>query len=252
MKTKPESGFRMDSKVKFDAPGLARRLLRCASQGALATLMTDTGAPYCSLVNVASAADGAPLILVSRLAVHTKNILADARVSLMLDERRAGDPLEGSRIMLSGTAATTADVLTRQRYLARHPSAAQYIDFADFSLMRIEPSGLHLVAGFGRITDLLPPDFLIDLAGAESLLAAEPDAVAHLNEDHRDTLSLYASRLLGRPEGPWRCVACDPEGLDMDNGNQTVRLPFSEYISNSAALRKVLKELAEKARGVAP
>lgn len=242
----------MVSEVKFDASGLARRLLRCSSQGALATVMPDTGAPYCSLVNVASAADGAPLILVSRLAVHTKNILADARVSLMLDERRAGDPLEGSRIMLSGTAAVTADALMRQRYLARHPSAAQYIDFADFSLLRIDPSGLHLVAGFGRITDLAPRDFLTDISGAELLLAAEPDAVAHMNEDHRDTLSLYASRLLGRPEGPWRCVACDPEGLDMQNGSETVRLLFSERISSSAALRKALKELAEKARGTAP
>lgn len=242
----------MDSKVNFDASRLARQLLRCSSQGALATLMADTGAPYCSLVNVASAADGAPLILVSRLAVHTKNILADARVSLMLDERRAGDPLEGARIMLSGRAVVTADTLMRQRYLTRHPSAAQYIDFADFSLMRIEPAGLHLVAGFGRITDLKPGDFLIDVAGAEDLLAAEPGAVAHMNEDHSDTLSLYASRLLGRAEGPWRCVACDPEGLDMQNGNETVRLAFSERISSSAALRKVLKELAEKARGIAP
>ena len=242
----------MGSKVKFDASGLARQLLRCSSQGALATLMTDTGAPYCSLVNVASAADGAPLILVSRLAIHTKNILADARVSLMLDERRAGDPLEGSRIMLNGNAIVTTDTQARQRYLARHPSAAQFIDFPDFSLMRIEPSGLHLVAGFGRITDLAPCDFLIDLTGAESLLAAEAGAVQHMNEDHSDTLSLYASRLLGRPEGPWRCVACDPEGLDMQNGNETVRLSFSEYISSSAALRKALKELAEKARCIAP
>jgi putative heme iron utilization protein len=242
----------MDSKVNFDAPGLARRLLRCSSQGALATLMTDTGAPYCSLVNVASAFDGAPLILVSRLAIHTKNIAADARVSLMLDERRAGDPLEGSRIMLGGVASITTDALARQRYLARHPSAAQYIDFPDFSLMRIEPSGLHLVAGFGRITDLAPHDFLIDVSDTKPLAEAEPGAVQHMNEDHRDTLSLYAVRLLGRSEGPWRCVACDPEGMDMQNGNETVRLAFSERISSSAALRKVLKELAEKARSIAP
>lgn len=242
----------MDSKVNFDASGLARRLLRCCSQGALATLMTDTGAPYCSLVNVASAFDGAPLILVSRLAVHTKNIAVDARVSLMLDERRAGDPLEGSRIMLSGTAIVTTDALSRQRYLARHPSAAQYIDFPDFSLMRIEPAGLHLVAGFGRITDLAPRDFLIDVSDAQPLAEAEPGAVQHMNEDHTDTLSLYAVRLLDRPNGPWRCVACDPEGMDMQNGNETVRLAFSEHISSSAALRKMLKELADKARGIAP
>src|ERR1700748_3825974 len=94
----------MQPTADFDPARLARSLLRRRRQGALATLMTGTGNPYCSLVNVASHADGAPILLISRLAVHTKNILADSRVSLMLDERGAGDPLEGARIMLSGWA----------------------------------------------------------------------------------------------------------------------------------------------------
>ena len=71
--------------------------------------MPGSGDPYCSLVNVATAADGAPLLLISRLAVHTKNILVDPRVSLMLDERKEGDPLQGGRIMMVGTAAVTGD-----------------------------------------------------------------------------------------------------------------------------------------------
>jgi hypothetical protein len=81
----------------------------------------------------------------------------------------------------------------------------------------------------------------------ESLRAAEAGAVQHMSEDHSGTRSLCDSCLLGRPKGPWRCVACDPEGLDMQNGRETVRLLFSEYISSSAAMRKALKELAEKA-----
>ncbi len=93
----------------FDAGRLARSLLRRSRQGALATLMTGSGDPYCSLVNVASHPDGSPILLISRLAVHTKNILADSRVSLMLDERAEGDPLEGARIMLSGRAEQAAD-----------------------------------------------------------------------------------------------------------------------------------------------
>src|SRR6516162_6859272 len=88
----------------FDPARLARSLLRRRREGALATLMAGSGDPYCSLVNVASHADGSPILLISRLAVHTKNILSDSRVSLMLDERAAGDPLEGARIMLSGHA----------------------------------------------------------------------------------------------------------------------------------------------------
>src|SRR5260370_21078139 len=87
-----------------DAARVARSLLRRTRQGALATVMAGSGDPYCSLVNVASHADGSPILLISRLALHTKNILADPRVSLMLDERAEGDPLEGSRIMLAGPA----------------------------------------------------------------------------------------------------------------------------------------------------
>src|ERR1700729_3454768 len=97
----------MQPTADFDATRLARSLLRRSRQGALATLMAGSGDLYCSLVNVASHADGSPILLISRLALHTSNILADARVSLMLDERGPGDPLEGSRIMLIGRAGET-------------------------------------------------------------------------------------------------------------------------------------------------
>ena len=104
----------------FDASRLARSLLRRSRQGALATLMAGSGDPYCSLVNVASHADASPILLISRLALHTRNLLADSRVSLMLDERAAGDPLEGARIMLAGRAegatGEAANIL-RRRYL---------------------------------------------------------------------------------------------------------------------------------------
>ena len=85
----------MQPTADFDAAGLARSLLRRSRQGALATLMAGSGDPYCSLVNVASHADGSPILLISRLALHTKNILGDSRVSLMLDERAEGDPAGG-------------------------------------------------------------------------------------------------------------------------------------------------------------
>src|SRR6188472_1306007 len=120
----------MQPTADFNAGRLARSLLRRSRQGALATLVPGSGDPYCSLVNVASHADGSPILLISRLALHTKNILGDARVSLMLDERAAGDPLEGARIMLAGHAeqaeAELAAVL-RRRYLNAHPSAAAFV-----------------------------------------------------------------------------------------------------------------------------
>src|ERR671922_2066465 len=107
----------------FDPRQAAKKLLREARSGALATLMAGTGDPYCSLVNVATDADGSPLLLISRLALHTKNILADDRVSLMLDERKEGDPLEDARVMLMGRTAAIHNMDARRRYLDRHPSA---------------------------------------------------------------------------------------------------------------------------------
>src|SRR5581483_8148930 len=99
----------MKPDAPFDARLAAKKLLREGRSGALATLMAGSGDPYCSLVNVATAPDGSPLLLLSKLAVHTKNILADPRASLMLDERKEGDPLQGARVMLLGTIAATSD-----------------------------------------------------------------------------------------------------------------------------------------------
>ncbi len=241
----------MEPTADFNPARLARSLLSRSRQGALATLMAGRGDPYCSLINVASAPDGAPVLLISRLAIHTKNILADARVSVMLDERATGDPLEGARIMLAGIAEEANGdnvALLRRRYLAAHPSAEMFADFKDFSFFRIVPKGLHLVAGFGRIVDLTPTEFLTDLTDADALIEAEPDIVAHMNTDHADTMNLYAVKLLSAQPGAWRCIGCDPEGLDMQDGTLTLRLGFPHRITTPTALRQILKALADEAR----
>ena len=106
----------------------------------------------------------------------------------------------------------------------------------------------HLVAGFGRIVDLRPADLLTDLTGAETLVDAEPGVIEHLNQDHADTCRLYATKLLGAPEGDWRCVGCDPEGLDLQWDRIGLRLPFPQRISEPQALRRTLVDLAQKAR----
>src|SRR4249919_1576542 len=167
----------MQPTADFDPGKLARSLLRRSRQGALATLMAGSGDPYCSLVNVASHADGSPILLISRLALHTKNILGDSRVSLMLDERAAGDPLEGARIMLAGRAEEVSqdDTATfRRRYLNAHPSADAYV---------------------------------------EALLEAEQGAVEHMNGYHREAMNLYATKLLDAEAADWACTGCDPDGM---------------------------------------
>jgi heme iron utilization protein len=229
----------------------AKKLLREGRSGALATLMPGSGDPYCSLVNIATAADGAPLLLISRLAVHTKNILADPRVSLMIDERKEGDPLQGARVMLMGTAAVTEDPDARRRYLDRQPEAEMFAGFADFAFYRLMLKSAHLVAGFGRIVDLNPSDILTEIGDAGELVAAEPEILAHMNGDHADACRLYATKLLGAPDGDWRCVGCDPEGLELQQGRTALRLPFPQRVRAPGVLRQVLKQMAEQARAAA-
>ena len=241
----------MQPTADFDASRLARSLLRRSRRGALATLMAGSGDPYCSLVNVASHADGSPILLISRLAVHTRNILGDSRVSLMLDERAGGDPLEGSRIMLGGRAeeAAASDLeILRRRYLSAHPSSEVFVNFKDFLFFRLRPSGMHLVAGFGRIMDLTPGQFMTDISDAGALLEAEPGAIDHMNADHRQAMNLYATRLLGAEPADWRCTGCDPDGIDLQAGTATLRLDFPERVTGPAELRKMLVRLANEAR----
>ncbi|MGB8532990.1 MAG: DUF2470 domain-containing protein, partial [Pseudolabrys sp.] len=230
----------------FDARLAAKKLLREGRSGALATLMPRSGDPYCSLVNVATAIDGAPLFLLSNLALHTKNILADARVSLMLDERKDGDPLEGARVMLMGSCAKT-DPAVAGAYLRRHLEAEMFANFGDFAFYRMEIGRAHLVAGFGRIVDVGPKDLLADMSDAQALVESETGAIAHMNEDHADACRLFATKLLGGPDGDWRCVGIDPEGLELQQGRTALRLPFPQRVTGPGPLRAVLKELADQA-----
>jgi putative heme iron utilization protein len=238
----------MKPDASFDARAATKKLLRESRSGALATLMAGTGDPYCSLVNIGTDAGGSPLLLLSTLAVHTKNILADSRISLMLDERKDGDPLEGARVMLMGEAAVTDDAAARAAYLRRHPEAEMFAGFADFAFYRMEIGCAHLVAGFGRIVDLAAADVLTDLSDAQALIEAEAGAIDHLNSDHAEACRLYATRLLGGPDGDWRCVGIDPEGMELQQGRLALRLAFAKRVDGPGPLRALLKQLADQAR----
>ena len=123
-----------------------------------------------------------------------------------------------------------------------------FADFPDFAFYEIKLKGAHLVAGFGRIVDLKPADLLTDLAGAEALTAAEPEVIEHMNTDHAETCRLFATKLRGARDGDWRCVGCDPEGLDLQDGRLGLRLPFPQRVTQPGVLRAVLKQMAEQAR----
>ena len=96
--------------------------------------------------------------------------------------------------------------------------------------------------------EIAPAQFLTGIDDAADLLEAEQGAVEHMNEDHREAMKLYATRLLGAESADWSCTGCDPDGMDMQAGSVTLRLDFPERVTSAMALRKMLVRLAGEAR----
>jgi heme iron utilization protein len=237
----------------FDPKALAKSLLRGIRSGTLATLDRNTGHPFASLVNVATDADGSPVILVSRLSTHTANIEIDGRSSLLLAQTGKGDPLAHPRLTVLGRMVQVArdtddEARVRRRFLARHPKSELYAGFGDFSFWRMAIASAHLNGGFARAADLKADDVRTDLADAADLVAAEADAVAHMNADHAEACRLYATRLLGEPDGAWRMTGIDPDGADLALNDRTARLAFPQRVTEPGQLRQVLVALAAQAR----
>jgi len=236
----------------FDPIPLAKTLLRATRAGALATL-TPEGAPFASLTSVATDSDGTPLILISRLAAHTLHLERDPRCSLLLSQTGKGDPLAHPRLTLVARGRRidrdSGDGLRiRQRFLSRHPKAELYADFPDFSFWRLDLQHVSLNGGFARAWEGAPGEVLTGLAGADELLGMEAGAIDHMNEDHAEALSLYATRLCGQAAGLWRATGIDPDGMDLSAGDRTARLFFEARITDGAGLRRHLAELAARAR----
>jgi heme oxygenase (biliverdin-IX-beta and delta-forming) len=237
----------MPTKAEVAASG--RALVRRAFKGSLATLQGGSGYPYASLITLATDPSGAPIFLISKLARHTANLAKDARASVLVDETSAlADPLQGARLTLYGLAEPAAEEGVRQRFLARHPEAAFYADFPDFGFWRLKVEGAHYIGGFGRIFDLDASELLLPLAGAETLLEAEPGIVTHMNEDHTDAIELYATALDDAGPGSWRMTGIDPEGFDLVLDGQARRILFAQPVATPAEARTELARLATEAR----
>jgi len=246
----PEGGR---APADFDPKAVAKTLLRATRAGTLGTIDRNTGHPFASLVTVATDLDGTPVILTSRLSTHTANLEVDARASVLLAETGKGDPLAHPRLTVLGTFArlereSADDARVRRRFLARHPKAELYAGFGDFAFWRMTVASAHLNGGFARAADLTAADVLTDLAGAEELIAAEQGAVEHMNQDHADATLLYATKLLGETEGPWRISGIDPDGVDLTAGDRTARLPFEARVTGAGPMRTALVAFAKQAR----
>ncbi len=237
----------------FEPRAVAKELLRTIRAGTLATLDRNTGHPFGSLVNVATDSDGSPTILTSRLSTHTANLENDGRASILLAQTGKGDPLAHPRLTLLGAMHQVDregedDGRVRRRFLARHPKSELYAGFGDFSFWRMAVVSAHLNGGFARAADLTADDVLTGLANAADMVAAEEDAVAHMNDDHAEAVRLYATKLLGGRDGAWRVTGIDPDGVDLMLGDAVLRLPFPERVRTPTALRQMLKRLADEAR----
>jgi len=230
-----------------DVPETAcRLLLRATDRAVLSTILTETGEPYASLVLLAVCPAGAPLLLLSDLAEHTKNLKADPRASLLIDGTAGlDDPLTGARASIQGRIEAIDDPLLRTRYIRRHPSARRYAGFADFKLYRMTPDRAHLVAGFGRIHWTGTPSYSGE---TQTLAEAEAEILAHMNSDHLDAIALYANRLLGLPGIGWFLTGVDPEGCDLRRGGSVARLNFEAPASDAEAVRLELVKLVKRAR----
>lgn len=241
--------------------GLVRRASQAALAGALAR--DGSGRPYVSLVLVAADHDASPVLLLSDLADHTKNLAAEPKAALLFDGTAGReDPLTGPRASLLGEIRAVEDGRLAQRlkrrFVARHPGAQVYADFQDFRVYRMAVESAHLVAGFGRIHWLRAEEILFDAAAHAELAEAEAAIVAHMNQDHGEALGLIAERILGLAvpktgeDSGCTMTGIDPEGLDLRTAGRLARLDFEAAVGDAAAARAELVRLTERARNLSP
>jgi putative heme iron utilization protein len=220
----------------------ARKLLRAARVGTLAS--SADGQPFASLVTPACAPDLSLLLLLSDLSEHTRHLRADARCSVLA----AGTPQDANpqttpRVTVTGVAEPTADPALKSRYLAVHAYAAQYVDFADFSLWRIRPLGGLYVGGFARAARLRAADLALEAAAVAAIAEAEARIMSHCNTDHPAALAAIAGLA-----GTWRMVAVDVDGCDLADGERAIRIHWSAPVADPADVRRELVRLAGEAR----
>ena len=245
----------VDNSAASDAAGLrkaataARRLMRTALKGTLATLGRGTGHPFASLVLVATEPDGTPILLLSRLAQHTLNLEQDSRASLLIDgTSELADPLSGGRVTLVGEVRSAKTATAKPRFLARHPSAAGYAEFSDFSTYTLDITVGHYVGGFGRIVGLSRSDLVLDVANTSGLAEAEAAILAHMNSDHADAVALYATQIAKGEPGNWLMTGIDPEGFDLLHRSNAARIDFPVPVRTPQEARLALVALAKQAR----
>jgi heme iron utilization protein len=233
----------------------ARTLAYVGRTGMLATLSRrHPGHPFGSVMPYALDAEGRPLLLISAMAMHTQNLEADARASLLITQPDwSGDPLAAGRLTLMGEARrldTAHAGPAREAYLARHPRARYWVDFDDFAFWRLDLLDVYFVGGFAAM----------DWVTAAEYAAARPDPLAdaaggiveHMNHDHADALIAYARHFAGESADEATMVSVDRLGfkLRLRQGERlsSVRIGFPREVTSAVQSREVLIEMLRQAR----
>ncbi|WP_421989181.1 HugZ family protein [Roseococcus sp.] len=225
----------------------ARKIIRGARSATLATQLD--GQPFAGLVTPACAPDLAPLLWLSTLAEHTRQLMREPRCALLFAGAAAeANPQTAPRVTLTGIAERIEDPELKARWLARHPYAALYADFGDFALWRVKPAGAQMVGGFARAARLRVEDLRPDPAAVKAIAAAEAEIIAHVNKDHPDALAAIAQGLLGGGSGTWRLAAVDVDGLDLVLEETVLRLHFAVPAADPQAVRGELIRAAKEGR----
>ena len=226
----------------------ARRYLRHHRYGVLSTLSKKLdGYPFGSVVPCVTDHAARPVILVSRLAEHTKNIEADPRVSLLVRDAGA-DPQESARLTMVGNARPAGDdrAALQARYLQYFPAAERLLALGDFSFFHIEPVTLRYIGGFGAIhwissSTYAPP--------VNALAACEADIVAHMNTDHAPALRDYCRHYKQRQPAAVSMIGLDCDGFDLNADDEILRFDFAQPVSDAPTARAALKAMVAGARG---
>lgn len=221
-----------------------RALLRRSRCGALATaLAADDGRPYVSLVTAGWDHDLSPILLLSQLADHTRNLLREPRACLLIEEAsRNANPQTGPRVSLAGRILADGQPRLRRRFLARHPGAAVYADFADFSVFRMAVERAHYVGGFGRAA-WIEATALAPAGDIAAIAAAEVEVIAEINEQYPAAIDAMIARRLQNAGSGWQVAGIDPDGCDLQRHGVVARIAFAEPAVDSASLRQQLLAL---------
>ncbi len=225
----------------------ARQLLLRNYQGVLSTLsVAVSGYPFGSVIPYCLDRQGRPIILISRIAQHTKNILANPKVSLIAIERGVDDAQTAGRLALLADAARIPpeDEYTPARYYCYFPQSRDYHKTHDFDFHRLEPVRARYIDGFGDIHWLEPERLLLPnpFTGEEEL-----GMVRHMNEDHTEAMQRYCLNAgLALPEAVTPVMAgIDAEGFHLRLGACIVRFEFPSPVQSPMEVRQALVAMAQ-------